>query len=250
MSYHRNTTPIKPGKSAFVCCSPLHIFPRLPLTKAAIPYDAGLAFCMVASFKSPGWREGSILLSHRREASSYLRALSVCLMDKFQPPAIPPPQWRNIWEERGWNQAVKPDIQDAMDPRGEAAYQKCFEQALSDDRVPNPSFFTNSPSAQEYIRNRDRKIFSRSTLDPQQKLPNPNFKGAARSPESNPSLTNTHSPASSGGHDPTSPLEERSKAQQATQPNSAGERAWPNQPSLSRPLEPQVGPIGPPRMLR
>jgi hypothetical protein len=48
-------------------------------------------------------------------------------------------------------------ISDADDDRGEIAYQRCRTETagMCPPRVPNAAFFTNSPSAGEYIRARD-----------------------------------------------------------------------------------------------
>ncbi|KAL9111676.1 MAG: hypothetical protein Q9227_003950 [Pyrenula ochraceoflavens] len=172
-------------------------------------------------------------------------------MDRYPPQHIPPPHWQHLWEERGFK-GIKVEDRDPEDPRGEEAYQRQFAKALQNNRVPNPSYYVNSPSAQEYIRNRDQELFKKAAPpNPEGKIRNPNFRTSAQSPESAQSLTNTHSPASSGSHDPTSPLEDRSKPPpRPGEMNAVSERPWPSQPSLSRPMEPQIAPIGPPRMLR
>ena len=48
-----------------------------------------------------------------------------------------------------------------MDPKGEEAYLRCFEEAkkCKPPRVPNAQFFENSPSAREAVARRDKELF-------------------------------------------------------------------------------------------
>jgi hypothetical protein len=67
------------------------------------------------------------------------------------------------WHARGY----KPELANSRkapneDPKGEVAYQRAFAEAAKQHppRVPNPAFYPNSQSAQEYIRRRDETIFA------------------------------------------------------------------------------------------
>lgn len=173
-------------------------------------------------------------------------------MDSSRLQHISPQQWQTIWQERGWiNREVKTEDPDFIDPRGEEAYQRRFAEAFKENRVPNPSFFTNSPSAQEYIRNRDKRLFPGSFQDPKAQVPNPNFHHSIRSPDASQTPNNANSPGSSGGQDPSSPIGEPiTNGHHPSDQQAIGKTAWPSQRGTNGPLEPQVGPAGPPRMLR
>ncbi|KAL9623017.1 MAG: hypothetical protein Q9160_002736 [Pyrenula sp. 1 TL-2023] len=162
-----------------------------------------------------------------------------------------PQEWQHIWHERGWiNQDIKMEDQGSFDDRGEEAYQRCFAEAIKENRVPNPSFFTNSPSAQAYIRNRDKRLFPGSNQDPNLQVPNPNFQRNARNSELSQAQSSPHSPASPVGQDPSSPEGEPTNGHRPPGQRQAGDSKWPSQRRSNGPLEPQVGPVGPPRMLR
>lgn len=84
------------------------------------------------------------------------------------------------------------EISPTEDPRGEIAYQRAFVEFATRKRVPDPSLYPNSPSAQEYLKRKDEAIFSAkpgvvtsqasaqprsplsaSTSRPQDRLPSP-----------------------------------------------------------------------------
>lgn len=65
---------------------------------------------------------------------------------------------RPYWTERGY----RPDLAALQprpdeDPKGEEAYQRAFAEAAKADppRLPNPVWYPNSESAQEYVRKRN-----------------------------------------------------------------------------------------------
>lgn len=172
-------------------------------------------------------------------------------MDNGRPQHISPQQWQHIWQERGWiNREVKIEDQDIVDDRGEEAYQRCFAEAIKKNRVPNPSYFVNSPSAQEYIRNRDKRLFPGSFQDPNARGPNPNFQASIRSSDDPEEQQDPTSPASSRELDPSSPMAEKPNGHYQPVQHTASEKVWPKNRETNGPLEPQVGPVGPPRMLR
>lgn len=83
----------------------------------------------------------------------------------------------SAWEARGYQQDLATDptnFIESKDPKGEAAYQRAFAKAARQNppRVPNPEYYPNSPSAQEYIRRRNRNFFSNKGS---QAIPNPAF---------------------------------------------------------------------------
>lgn len=70
----------------------------------------------------------------------------------------PPRDVRPYWVERGYRPevaAIKPGPDE--DPKGEGAYQRAFAEAAKADppRLPNPQWYPNSASAQEYMRKRN-----------------------------------------------------------------------------------------------
>lgn len=56
--------------------------------------------------------------------------------------------------------SVEPYAMDRHDPAGEAAYQKAFADfaKMNPPRVPNAEFYTNSTSAQDYIRRQNQHL--------------------------------------------------------------------------------------------
>ena len=139
---------------------------------------------------------------------------------------------------------------DQQDPTGEAAYQKAFADAakMNPPRVPNADFYTNSPSAQEFIRRRDQKLFPPRSNATRETKPNVSYEPAqpdihrvARnalnglapsSQHTQPSPTSSH--GSMGRHDAQQSHESRPNALQP--------------PPLL--MEPKFGPAGPDRKLR
>ena len=81
---------------------------------------------------------------------------------------IPNQEALDPWRARGY----RPDLalsrkSPSEDPKGEIAYQRAFAEAAKKKptRFPDPSFYPNSPSAQECIKRRDEAIFSRKKRD-------------------------------------------------------------------------------------
>ncbi|KEF56309.1 uncharacterized protein A1O9_07890 [Exophiala aquamarina CBS 119918] len=67
------------------------------------------------------------------------------------------------WYIRGY----RPEVANSKrspdeDPKGEIAYQRAFADAAKQNppRVPNPSFYPNSPSAKSYIQKNAESVFS------------------------------------------------------------------------------------------
>jgi hypothetical protein len=76
--------------------------------------------------------------------------------------------------------ASEPYAIDHKDPTGEAAYQKAFADAakMKPARVPNADFYTNSPSAQDFIRRRDQKLFPPRSNATRETKPNVSYEPA------------------------------------------------------------------------
>jgi hypothetical protein len=67
------------------------------------------------------------------------------------------------WQARGYDPRIaKSQRSPNDDPKGEVAYQRAFEEVAGKKppRVPNPVSYPHSPSAQAYIKRRDKTIFS------------------------------------------------------------------------------------------
>ena len=159
------------------------------------------------------------------------------------------------------------------DPKGEEAYQRCFADAgkMNPPRVPNAAFFENSPSATEYLRKRDRQLFSQreTSFDPEQRLRNPNFvpppKDARRATQGSlsPIGSTSQSVVSSGSQAAAHPSMTatrniKTEGQPGTptmQPADVTQRFadpqnYQGQAPAPAVMEPTFGPTGPGRMLR
>ena len=144
--------------------------------------------------------------------------------------------------------STEPYAMDHKDPTGEAAYQKAFADAakMKPPRVPNADFYTNSPSAQDFIRTRDQKLFPPRSNATRETKPNVSYEPAqpdihrvARNALNGlaPNTNHTHpSPTTSHGG--------RHGAHQNHDPRSNGVQP----PPLL--MEPKFGPAGPDRKLR
>lgn len=146
--------------------------------------------------------------------------------------------------------SVEPYAMDNHDPTGEAAYQKAFADAakMKPPRVPNADFYTNSSSAQEFIRRRDQKLFpprSNATRETKPNVsyepPQPDIHRVARN-----ALIGL---APSSHHTPSSPTNSHnSGGQQGAQQQHHSRSNGVQPPPLL--MEPKFGPAGPDRKLR
>jgi hypothetical protein len=150
--------------------------------------------------------------------------------------------------------SVESYAMDSHDPAGEAAYQKAFADAakMNPPRVPNPTLYTNSPTAQDFIRRKDQELELIPSRAPnsqgkRETYPNVSYDPAQRdmhrvarealnghvstTHHPQPSLTSSHA---SGRHTNQQPHDSRSNGVQP--------------PPLL--MEPKFGPAGPERKLR
>ncbi len=178
------------------------------------------------------------------------------------------------WKDRGYR-GMDEDIRPGQteDPKGEEAYQRCFAEAarMKPPRVPNAAFFENSPSAMEYLRKRDRQLFSQTgaSFDPEQRQRNPNFvpppKDARRATRGSlsptgPTLQSVVSSGSQAAAQPPITVARNIKieGQPSTptmQPADVNQRFvdpqyYQGQAPAPSVMEPTFGPTGPGRMLR
>ena len=179
------------------------------------------------------------------------------------------------WANRGYRHPSEDTRhRQVEDPKGEEAYQRSFAEfaKMKPARVPNAAFFENSPSAVEYLRRRDRELFSRNDAasEPEQRQRNPNFvplsKDLHRAPQTSLSPAESASrpqplagpasraPASiTAGVVTTQAGQGRAATPRTPDPNQrlADPRQYEGQtPGLPTTLEPFFGPTGPGRMLR
>jgi hypothetical protein len=137
---------------------------------------------------------------------------------------------------------------DHKDPTGEAAYQKAFADAanMNPPRVPNADFYTNSPSAQDFIRKRDQKLFPPRSNATRETKPNVSYEPAQ--PDIHRVARNALNGAPPNTHhtnpSPTPSHGGRHSAHQNHDPRSKGGQP----PPLL--MEPKFGPVGPDRKLR
>lgn len=176
------------------------------------------------------------------------------------------------WEERGFRVDLQAILQKTLneptpDPAGEEAYQKAFLTGFEQSgRVPNPEYFPNSPSAQEYIKRRDNQIFRSRHNGAQQRSPPP--RAGADSPGTSAILDrnrldgslNYQLHAHSNGSSPSpmygsqSAQSPRSLYEQPASPiqgsSQGSQHIHQSRDRLPLSLEPQAAPMGPPRMLK
>ena len=180
-----------------------------------------------------------------------------------------------LWASRGYRQPLDDTKQGQVeDSKGEEAYQRCFARAamLNPPRLPNASFFENSPSAMEYLKKCDQERSSRrdAASEPDQRQRNPNFVPISKdlhrahraSPSPAESASRPQSHVSPAGQAPAI-----ATAGAATDQGGQGRSAMPRpldtsqrfadprylqgqSPSLPTTLEPTFNPPGPSRMLR
>lgn len=146
---------------------------------------------------------------------------------------------------------------DIGDPRGEAAYQKAFADAakLNPPRVPNASFYTNSPSAKDFVAKRDRQLLgqngpvpasTKTKKNPAFAAPIPDMHRLARDASQGRAHSQSHSPGSATSHQVN---DEYGNGVVRGAQDFGSPRGFPGQgPPLL--MEPQFGPTGPAKMLR
>lgn len=179
------------------------------------------------------------------------------------------------WASRGYRHPSEDTRHSQVeDPKGEEAYQRSFVEfaKMKPARVPNAAFFENSASAVEYLRRRDRELFSRNDAasEPEQRQRNPNF--VPLSKDLHRASRSSLSPAESASRpqpfaNPTSRAPASITAGAVTTQGGQGGAATPRMPDpnqgladpqqyqgqtpgLPSTLEPFFGPTGPGRMLR
>ena len=180
-----------------------------------------------------------------------------------------------LWANRGYRHPPEDTRHSHVeDPKGEEAYQRCFAEAakLKPPRVPNAAFFENSPSAIEYLRKRDRELFSQNEAgsDSDQRQRNPNFVPISK--DLHRASRSSLSPAESASHPqplvrPASRVPVQMTTGTATSQNGQARASIPRTtdtshrfadpqqyqgqaPAPPMTLEPSFGPTGPGRMLR
>jgi hypothetical protein len=161
---------------------------------------------------------------------------------------IPP-----AWSERGYVPPEQLNLKDHEDEKGEAAYMRCFHESSKIGRVPNASFFVNSPTARAYVQKRDKELFPVKEVSGKL-IPNPDMPSWLSSkdvpkvdpqPMSEIAASVQALPPSQTTNGPpfNETLQLPLQAQSSTLIPS-------NQPSIPWSIEPQTGARGPPRMIR
>lgn len=165
---------------------------------------------------------------------------------------IPP-----AWSERGYVPPEQLDIKDDEDEKGETAYMRCFHESSKIGRVPNASYFVNSPTARAYVEKRDKELFPVKEASGKP-IPNPDMPSWFSRKEG---LKNHHPFPSEGTalstHVPPPPPSKTMTlppTSQDVQPQSPSTpplaTASIAQPHIPWSIEPQTGARGPPRMIR
>jgi hypothetical protein len=164
---------------------------------------------------------------------------------------IPP-----AWSERGYVPPEKLDVKDDEDDKGEAAYMRCFHESSKIGRVPNASYFVNSPTARAYVEKRDKELFPVKEVSGNP-IPNPDMPSWSNRKEtlknqfapttsSNVPFNNVQPPPPSTNVSTPSPRSSQ-KQSQHTPPPVQGSI---DQPHIPWSIEPRTGASGPPRMIR
>lgn len=172
--------------------------------------------------------------------------------------AMSRPQVPAAWSERGYVPPEQLEIKDDGDEKGEAAYMRCFHESSKIGRVPNASFFVNSPSARAYVEKRDKELFPVKEVS-STRIPNPDLpswvsrKEGPRNhfssgSESQSPASNAHATPPAKDANVQSPQEVRQQSQQISPSAPTATDKAPTQIPWS--IEPQTGARGPPRMIR
>lgn len=161
------------------------------------------------------------------------------------------------WSERGYIPPEQLNIKDNEDDKGEAAYMRCFHESSKIGRVPNASYFVNSPTARAYVEKRDKELFPVKELSGEP-IPNPDMPSWLNKKEGSknqyPSVSEYVMPSGNGHLPPLSskgtilpPSQELHPQPQQIQPPASGGS---DQPHIPWSMEPRTGASGPPRMIR
>jgi hypothetical protein len=166
---------------------------------------------------------------------------------------IPP-----AWSKRGYVPPEQLTASDENDDKGEAAYMRCFHESSKIGRVPNASFFANSPSARAYLEKRDKELFPVKEVS-DKPIPNPDLPSWLSKKEEasktqhqsgpNPVVLFTNSPQSIPSLKQTQ-LPPSHEAQQPPQHIPPFGPTSSDQNPIPWSVEPQTGANGPPRMIR
>jgi hypothetical protein len=162
------------------------------------------------------------------------------------------------WSERGYVPPEKLNAEDEDDEKGEAAYMKCFHESSKIGRVPNASYFVNSPTARAYVEKRDKELFPMKEASGKP-IPNPDMPSWLNKKEG---LKN-HCPSVTEGAITSSSEPPPLLSKTATMPSSPIFQPQPqpqqipsppprsiDQPNIPWSMEPRTGARGPPRMIR
>jgi hypothetical protein len=172
------------------------------------------------------------------------------------PPAMSSQQIPTAWSERGYVPPEKLNIKDDEDEKGEAAYMKCFHESSKIGRVPNASYFINSPTARAYVEKRDKELFPVKEVS-SKAIPNPdlpwwsNKKDESKSHQSSISSTVSQPNTAHSAQIPnTMPIPSSQNGQPPAQPFLPSAPVPMDQPNTPWSMEPRTGARGPPRMIR
>jgi hypothetical protein len=164
---------------------------------------------------------------------------------------IPP-----AWSERGYVPPEQLNLKDHEDEKGEAAYMRCFHESSKIGRVPNASFFVNSPTARAYVQKRDKELFPVKEVSGKL-IPNPDMPSWLSSKDipknDHPAVSEIAATSSNVQPVPASKtvnvpaFDEAVQLPLQVQPSALIPS---NQPHIPWSIEPQTGARGPPRMIR
>lgn len=164
---------------------------------------------------------------------------------------IPP-----AWSERGYVPPEHLEAKDDEDEKGEAAYMRCFHDSSKIGRVPNASFFVNSPTARAYVEKRDKELFPVKEVSGKL-IPNPDmpFWLSSKEVPENHQPPVSESAGTSSNVQPLPPsktvtIPSSEEAQQQSQQIPPPALIPMDQPHIPWSIEPQTGARGPPRMIR
>ncbi len=160
------------------------------------------------------------------------------------------------WSERGYVAPEKLDIKDDEDEKGEAAYMRCFHESSKIGRVPNASYFVNSPTAQAYVEKRDKELFPVKEFSGKP-IPNPDMPSWFNRKEglknhhqslSDSVVTSDNVPPPPPSKTITLPSSQDAELHSQRIPRPAPMSL--DQPHIPWSIEPRTGASGPPRMIR
>jgi hypothetical protein len=161
---------------------------------------------------------------------------------------IPP-----AWSERGYVPPEQLNLKDHEDEKGEAAYMRCFHESSKIGRVPNASFFVNSPTARAYVQKRDKELFPVKEVSGKL-IPNPDMPSWLSSkdvpktdPQAMSEIAASVQPLPPSQTTNGSAFNETLQLPLQAQPSTLIPSS---QRSIPWSIEPQTGARGPPRMIR